>query len=101
MICDKDCFNCKYPDCIATDYSPKKEEYRKQYYQENKEKIAEKSRQYREKNKEIIAECQRRYYERNKRKKAEYQRRYRQEHKEKGKVENPVWEEVHFLKEKG
>ena len=31
MICDKDCFNCKYPDCIATDYSPKKEEYRKQY----------------------------------------------------------------------
>lgn len=51
MICDKDCFNCKYPDCIATDYSLRKEEFQK-YYQKNKERLSEQRKQYYQANKD-------------------------------------------------
>lgn len=43
MVCDQDCFNCKFPDCVFTKD--------KEYYQKNKEKIAERHRQYYQKNK--------------------------------------------------
>lgn len=61
VVCDKDCFNCKHPDCIcddmdADDYSVLKEienqfiipkglrekkiaAYRRAYYEANKEQI--------------------------------------------------------------
>ena len=36
MICDEDCFNCKYPDCIMSTYAEKREQF-KAYYQKNKD----------------------------------------------------------------
>ena len=86
-ICDRDCFNCRYDDCIcdemnAVDYrearsidsyarprSRKQEAIaakQREYYEANKEAIAAKQREYREANKEAIAAQQREYYEANK-----------------------------------
>jgi len=54
----------------------------KQWYQENKEAIAEHHRQYRQKNKEAISEHNRQYRQKNKEAVLEYQRQYYQENKE-------------------
>lgn len=63
-----------------------KEESKKKYYQENKEKIREQHREYmkvyREKNKEKIREQNREYYEKNKEKKREQFREYYKEIRE-------------------
>ena len=58
---------------------------KKEYYQENKEKIAEYQREYYQKNKEKIKEYQRKYYQENKEKILEHIRNYYQENKEKRK----------------
>ena len=55
----------------------------KQWYQENKEAIAEHHRQYRQKNKEAITEHQRQWYQENKKAFLERGRQYRQERKAK------------------
>lgn len=86
MICDEDCFNCKFPDCIwgksqKHSQTNKKAECQKRYYERNKEKIAERYKRYYERNKEKIAEYQKQYREKNKAKIAEYQRQYYQERK--------------------
>ena len=60
MICDEDCFNCKFPDCVFD------KEKGRQYYQKNKEKIAEYQRRYYQENKEKKVEYQRQYYQRKK-----------------------------------
>ena len=52
-------------------------EYRRAYYEANREKIAENKRAYREANREKIAEYQRAYYEANREKWNAYQREYK------------------------
>lgn len=52
---------------------------KKEYYQENKEKIAEYQREYYQKNKEKIKEYQRKYYQENKEKILEHIRNYYKE----------------------
>jgi 5-methylcytosine-specific restriction endonuclease McrA len=54
----------------------------KQYYEEHKEQIAEKSKQYYEENKEYYAEKSKQYYEENKEYYAEYMKQYYEENKE-------------------
>lgn len=80
-ICDKNCLECKYDDCIndkldAEDYidlvAPYKltekqkhiKEYKKQYYQKNKEKI----KAYQQANKEKINAKRRERYEKDREK---------------------------------
>ena len=54
----------------------------KQYYEENKEQIAEKRKQYYEENKEQIKEYHKQYREEHKEQIKEYHKQYREEHKE-------------------
>lgn len=54
----------------------------KEYYEDNKEKIAEYEKIYREVYKEKIAECKKKYYEANKEKKKQYYQRKKQEKQE-------------------
>ena len=56
--------------------------YRKKYYEENKEAIAEYRKKYREENKEAIAEQRKKYYEENKEAIAEQKKKYYEENKE-------------------
>ena len=58
-------------------------EYKRAYYEANREKIAENQRAYREANREKIAEYQRAYYEANREKIAENKRAYREANREK------------------
>ena len=71
-VCDKDCLNCKYPDCVydlldADDYreqdkrdrylttTPEREKVAAQqraYYEANREKVAAQKRAYRDTNKQ-------------------------------------------------
>ena len=86
-ICDRDCFHCKYDDCIleeleAVDYDEQRRiereivfpqdrkkkivaAYQRAYYEANREEIAAKQRAYREANREEIAAYQRAYYKAN------------------------------------
>ncbi len=73
MTCDRDCFNCQYPDCICDDmtYEDWREDleeyiapktaaqrriadYQVKYYAENKERIAANKAKYRAENKELF-----------------------------------------------
>ena len=91
MICDEDCFNCKYPDCIV-EMTPieKRRVYDREYYQRTKKDRIASSRKYQKKNKEKIKaynrEYQREYQKRpevrRKRKEARQKKR-QQEKKEK------------------
>ena len=59
MVCDNDCFNCKYPDCIL-------KEYRKTYIKQNlgiSATTKEYYKAYREKNKEHIAARHKKWYQ--------------------------------------
>ena len=74
-ICDRDCFNCRFDDCICDEMTAddwkaargiddfihtktEKEKsiaaYQKQYYEENRESIAAKQKKYREENRESL-----------------------------------------------
>lgn len=58
MVCDNDCFNCKYPDCIL-------KENRKTYIKQNLDVPAftkEYYKAYREKNKEQISARYKKWY---------------------------------------
>ena len=103
--CDRNCFSCPYDDCIydgldyddylaentldlisgakELKYSTKARAKRKQYYEENKEKVAAYQKQYREENKEKVAAYQKQYYEENKEKVAAKRKQYYEENKEK------------------
>ena len=58
-------------------------EYKKNYYQQNKEKIKERTKKYREDNKEKHKEKAKKYREENKEKLKEQAKKYREENKEK------------------
>lgn len=86
QICDRDCFNCRFDDCICDEMTAddwkaargiddfihtktEKEKsiaaYQKQYREENRETIAAYKKQYYEENRETIAAKQKQYYEEN------------------------------------
>ena len=56
---------------------------KKEYYQDNKEKILEKRKEYREANKEKMAEYHKEYYQNNKEKFSEQSKKYYEDNKEK------------------
>ena len=60
-----------------------KQEYDKQYYEQNKQQRIEYQQQYYEQNKQQIKEQQKQYYEENKQQRREYQREYREKNREK------------------
>ena len=101
MTCDRDCFNCQYPDCICDDMTYEDwredlEEYiapktaaqkriaanKAKYYAENKERIADYQAKYRAENKERIAANAAKYYAENKERIAANAAKYRAENKE-------------------
>lgn len=86
MTCDRDCFNCQYPDCICDDMTY--EDWREDLEEYIAPKTAAQRRiaAYRAKcraeNKERIADYQAKYYAENKERIAAYQAKYRAENKE-------------------
>ena len=84
MKCDRDCFNCPYPDCIedemtAEDYDEARERDKEILFRKSgkQKKIAAKQKAYREANREEIAAKQKAYYEANREKYNAYMRDYR------------------------
>jgi hypothetical protein len=75
LIREMDCVN----KCIP---GRTKEEYHKQWCEENKEKIALREKQYREENKEKISQRMKEYYEENKERVLEHHKQYYEENKE-------------------
>ena len=103
QICDRDCFNCRFDDCIcdemtADDWKAARgiddfihtktakeksiEAYKKQYYEENRESIAAYQKKYREENRESIAAYKKQYYKENRKTIAAKQKKYREENSE-------------------
>ena len=76
-MCNLDCFNCEYEDCIVND-----EDYHKMYYKYNHDKLLEKKAQSRANNRELLNEKAKQYYQDNKEACLERNLKYRQEHKE-------------------
>lgn len=69
--CDRDCFNCKFPDCIYdgldyADYIEQAELDRALTETPKRKKVAAQRRAYREANKDKVAAQRRAYYEANK-----------------------------------
>ena len=86
--CDRDCFNCKFPDCIYdgmdyADYLEQAERDKDLTETPKKKKVAAQQRAYREANREKIAAQKRAYYEANREKVATQQRAYREANREK------------------
>ena len=80
--CDKDCFHCKFSDCIydrldAEDYAQSSERDKDMSRSPAQKKVAAQQRAYREKNREKLAAQKRAYYEANREKVAAQQRAYR------------------------
>lgn len=105
MKCNRDCFNCPFPDCIedemtAADYDEARERDReiifpksrkekelaakkKAYYQENREEIAAKQKAYYQANREELAAKKKAYREANREELAAKQKAYREANREK------------------
>ena len=98
-VCDHNCFECPFPDCIAddmtaeelkesiardrdTNITPERKK-RRAYREANREKIADQQRAYREANREKIADQQRAYREANREKIADQKRAYYEANREK------------------
>lgn len=81
MICNMDCFNCPYPDCINNGYATAKEiaigdveKSTSTYYSKNKEHCLKVVREYQDRNREKLREYSREYYQKHKKSKKEYQK---------------------------
>jgi len=74
---------------------------RKEYRQDNKEKIKEQSKQYRKDNKEKYNENSRKYYEENKEKFKIHNKKYKKQNKERVKKINSKWGKKKFTCECG
>ena len=90
MNCNRDCFNCPFPDCIedemtAADYDEARERDREIIFPKSrKEKqIAAKKKAYREANREEIAAKQKAYREANREEIAAKKKAYREANREK------------------
>ena len=65
MVCDKDCFNCPYPDCILRNEKEYKKqniglpayskEYQKAYREKNREKLRNNHKRWYEQHREEIS----------------------------------------------
>ena len=69
-------------------------QYKKEYYEANREKLAERHKAYFEANKEKVAEQQKAYYEANKEKIAERQKAYREANKDNASEYNKAYREA-------
>ena len=78
----------------------KAREWSKKYYQENKEKINAASKKYYEKNKEKMKERSKKYYQENIEKQKEYHQNYREHNREKAKETSKLWREKPENKER-
>ena len=67
--------------------------YKRRYYEENRDKIAERSRRYYEENRDKVMERHRRYREENRDKVRECQRRWHEENRDKALERNRRWRE--------
>jgi hypothetical protein len=71
-LCDENCFECKYEDCILDKL------IRKKKYEKYKQQELEYCKEYREKQKEKIVEYRKKYYEKNRDNILEKQKQYRE-----------------------
>ena len=82
-MCNHDCFNCPYPDCVVDEMteaelleSSKRDAELRIAGKKTPQAVLDASRRWREANKERFKESQRRYRERNKEKLLAYKREY-------------------------
>lgn len=68
MTCNKECFNCPYPDCIEGAPAQDRQEYFREYRAKHKDEIRAQKRDWYAKNKERVRKIQNEY---NKRKREE------------------------------
>lgn len=104
-VCNKDCFNCPYEDCILDDldledyeeldkidqnimtsdvnddWIAKKREYQKNYYQNNKARMLEKSKAWHEAHKAEMKAYKQAYYQAHKEEIKLKQRKYYEENR--------------------
>ena len=87
-VCNKDCFHCPYPDCVADD-TMDLEDYREARERDldlrrtpEQKKLAAKQKAYREANREEIAAYRKAYYEANREEIAAYQKAYYEANRE-------------------
>ena len=73
-----ECVNKIVAGRTIKEYREDNKEHKKDYYQKNKERVAEKQKEYYERNKEHLAEYQKEYNERNKEHLVEKKREYRE-----------------------
>lgn len=88
FVCDKNCFQCKFADCIYDgmeydDYLQSAALDKELIQTADQKKVAAYKRAYREANKEKVAAYQRAYYEANKEKAAAYREKNRDKIREK------------------
>lgn len=81
MICNMDCFNCVYPDCINNGYATEKEiamseekKCKPTYYEKNREHCLKVVHEYQDKNREKLREYSREYYKKHSARKKAYAR---------------------------
>ena len=87
-VCNKDCFHCPYPDCVADD-TMDLEDYREARERDldlrrtpEQKKLAAKQKAYREANREEIAAYQKAYYEANREELSAYKKAYYEANRE-------------------
>lgn len=113
-VCNRDCFNCPFDDCVVDDYTydevvearerdkeyaltemdnstrekvKKNTEYLREYYQKNKDKKSEYNRWYREEHKDEMREYYCKYRQEHKEAIQAYQREYQRKYRQEHKEE--------------
>ena len=104
--CDKDCFHCKFSDCIydrldAEDYAQSSERDKDMSRSPAQKKVAAQQRAYREKNREKVAAQKRAYYAANREKVAAQQRAYYAANREKVAAQQRAYREANKDKRRG
>lgn len=84
MICNMDCFNCIFPDCINNGRETKSEKqmkndlkqktFKETYYERNREILLKKAKEYNATHREERKKYYKEYYRRNAEEKKEYRR---------------------------
>lgn len=76
VMCNLDCFNCEYEDCIIND-----EDYHKMYYQYNHDKLLKQKASYRTAHRQELSEKSKKYYYENIDACKARNKKYREKHK--------------------
>lgn len=95
-ICNYDCFNCIYDDCINDSLSYNDYKQSKALDKESKQVTGKVAETYYERNKERIRMQRKQYYKKNKEKVLQYHKEYMQ----KVKKENPFYYKEYYQKNK-